>query len=279
MTNAEQAIAVVTWIESHGVSVSPDSRVGVMRSVLVLPNGSPAPIINPDHPNFEIAREALRDLQMLNFAREQLASVPVTSQFRQRLITVLRDTALPQEDVRNSPGRDVQCELYVAAVCMKAGMSPIFDEPDVRCSCDGNTYGIAVKRCKSYHKFERRIRGAVEQVQRAGLRGIVVSDVSVMLNSENQRIDKLVTDDQFRDVARFATHKFIGEHHDQLLEWFKGTEVRGFILIDHHVRRHPTDGWGLDTVTVGVDLAPNHPHDFTTFNAQYTKGLPMSPVS
>jgi aromatic ring-cleaving dioxygenase len=82
----------------------------------------------------------------------------------------------------------------------------------------------------------------------------------------------------FGDIASFTMRKFVGEIHGQLIEWFRGSNARGLILIDHHVRQHPADDWVLDTVTFGVDLAPDHPKYFTMFNDQYRTGLPTAPI-
>jgi hypothetical protein len=275
MTKAELAAHVVKWIEAQGITVSGGSRLDRMRTMLVRPDGSPAPFIAPGEKDFDVALEAERDLQMLGFASDQLASESLPSNFRTRLKLLLKDTALPQDGSANTAGRDVQCELYVAAICMKAGTSPTFDEPDVCCTVDGLGFGIAVKRIKSPGMFKERIREAVKQIERASLPGIVVADVSVMLNPTNERIIQAVSDDVYHAAAKLTMHNFVDGHHAQLSDWFKGSKARGLILIDHHVRQHPADGWGLDTMTFGVNLSPHNQRrrrEFDRFFAVFKSG-------
>ena len=53
---------------------------------------------------------------------------------------LVQDAALPQGSKPQTPGRDAQFELYLAAICLRAGMVPVaYAEPDLTCSIDGRT--------------------------------------------------------------------------------------------------------------------------------------------
>jgi len=101
------------------------------------------------------------------------------------------DKVLPQDDPDQSPGRDAQCELFVAALCLKAGLKPVFNEsPDVRCEMHNQIFGVAVKRIKAQperfdRRFEQRMRQAARQIANSGLPGIIAADISQSLNPTN----------------------------------------------------------------------------------------------
>ncbi len=235
---------VVSWIKDQGIVVSAGSRIDQMRAMFVRPNGEPPPFIAPGDKGFEVALEAERDLQMLGFAGDQLAKVPLPPEFQTRLKRLSKDTALPQDGSANTVGRDLQCELYVAAICMKAGTSPTFDEPDVRCAVNGLKFGVAVKRVKSPGRFEDRVREAEKQIEKVGLPGIVVADISVMLNPTNERIIQPVTDEVYGAAANAMMHKFVNDRYDQLLEWFKCSPAR---LDSHRPSRSAASGRWMGT--------------------------------
>lgn len=272
----ELAAHVIGWIEGQGIAVPPGSRLRRMQAMFVRPDGTPIPFITPGEQDFEVALEAARDMQMLGFVFDQLASASLTSDFAKKLKLLLKDTALPQDGLTDSKGRDVQCELFVAAICVKAGMSPTFAEPDVHCTLEAMTFGIAVKRIKSPDTFKDRIRKAVEQIDRANLPGVIVADISVMCNPTNKRVLRPMTNDMYHAAARAAMHDFVDYYRPQLLDWSKGANARGLILVDHHVRQHPISGWGLDTMTFGENLSPHNQRrsrEFDTFMEWYARGL------
>jgi uncharacterized protein (DUF2236 family) len=143
---------------------------------------------------------------------------------------------------------------------------------------DGLTFGVAIKRVKSLGTFEDRLRKAVKQIRRVNLPGIVVADISVMLNPTNERLIQPVSDGVYRAAADAMMRKFVDDQHERLLEWFRGSLARGLILIDHHVRQHPVDGWELDSMTFGVNLSPSNQRrsrEFECFWRAFQKGLPI----
>jgi hypothetical protein len=182
------ATYVLDTIEAAGVRVPPSSRLWRMHRLL----HSGHTIIQPDHPEYEIALEAERDLQLLGFVFDQCASAPPTPGYIERLEKLVDDSVLPQDNRTKSPGRDAGFELYIGGVCTAAQLFPVsWEEPDVTCVWDGVKYGFAAKRIKSINSLEDRIGGAVDQIQRSGLPGIIVLDVGVAFNPDNHRIAQM----------------------------------------------------------------------------------------
>ena len=75
--------------------------------------------------DFPIALESMRDMQHLGFVFEQLRTQRTDPEFLAIVKRVLKDSALPQQDLEESPGRDKQFELYLAAICQNAGLLPV----------------------------------------------------------------------------------------------------------------------------------------------------------
>jgi hypothetical protein len=146
-------------------------------------------LIAPSDPEFELALEAERDMQLLGFVFEQPNPCSALPTFISLVRRMLEDSGLPQDSGAETPGRDAQFELFVAAVCQSAGLEPVgYEEPDVICSLDGVRYAIAAKRVKSLGSLDKRVKKAAEQIQRASLPGIIAVETCVLLNRNNERI-------------------------------------------------------------------------------------------
>jgi len=89
-----------------------------------------------------------------------------------------------------TPGRDVQFELYCAAVCRRARFSVRSAEPDlvvvplVGHAANLGQIGVAVKRVKSLGQLPKRISEGGKQLA-SSKPGIVIVDISMLLNRED----------------------------------------------------------------------------------------------
>ena len=155
---AENATFVVESIKALGLPVPAGSRVMQMYRTLT---DESRPMIRPTDPDFETAVEAERDLQVLAFVFDVAAAHPTDQKFRDLIRFALGDSVLPQDNRGNSRGRDFQFELFIAAICQNAGLTPIErEEPDVTCVVEGVNYGIAAKRIKGVGNLQKRISKA-----------------------------------------------------------------------------------------------------------------------
>src|SRR5262245_51039241 len=142
-SRAENATYVVDQVRSLGLVPHPTSRLMQMHRALNRGH------VHCDDPDFPAALEAERDLQHLGFAFDQMHAHRDKPKFRALVKRLLKDSVLPQDNRENSPGRDAQFELYLAAICQKAGLLPVdCAEPDVTCTVEGAKFGIAAKRLK-----------------------------------------------------------------------------------------------------------------------------------
>ena len=173
-----------------GLEVPEDSRIKRMYSAVCNDDGSSRGFIPENDPNFDIAREALRDFLQLEFFFDQIRNDPRKAEYVSILKRIVSDSdsALPQDNEQNSPGRDAQAEVFVFGVCKKADMSPVFEEPDVTCEVKGKRFGVAVKRIKNLSKLATRVSEGTRQIHKTGRPGLISVEVTLAVNPKNRSI-------------------------------------------------------------------------------------------
>jgi len=173
---------------------------------------------------------------------------------------VVGDSVLPQYNSENSPGRDVQCELFVGVLCARARLAPIFQEPDLYCTLTNQTVGVAIKRLKAPpdlfdERFKERICNARDQIEKSMLPGVIVADVSQSLNPTGWRVPLEVSDSKFDAVWQTQRDRLKTRVESRLLEWTRGKSVRGVILLNHILRCRPTREWCMELFGSSINLS------------------------
>jgi hypothetical protein len=271
-TRPELSSFVIATIEAAGVQVPPSSRLRRMHDLY----HSGIATIGPDHPDYEIALEGERDMQLLAFAFDQLAETEASDVYRDLIKKLVSDSVLPQNDRTNSPGRDAGFEIYVGAVCTAAQLLPVaWEEPDVSCVLDNTKYVLAAKRLKNIRNIEKRVSKAVKQIDRSGLPGLIVLDVGLAFNPDNHRIRQMHESVFWSEYE--ANFKVTwSDHQSKVQEMMARADVLGIIVHDYHVRQQ-SDGWQLAGMTIRVSAetrsAEGQRH-FTRLSTLYTYGLP-----
>lgn len=273
-TRAENAAFVIESLNELGLKPDSGSRLMRMHRLLT----SEKAVIEPSHPDFETALEAERDLQILSFVFDQAAAKNHDAKFQRLVKSTLKDSVLPQEDRHNSQGRDAQFELFVAAICQRAGLAPVLrEEPDVTCVVDGTRFGIAAKRIKNVDNLPARIQDAADQIEKARLPGIIALDTCIALNRENERITAPIPEPVFGEHYLQALKQFARKFHDRIQEWVRGKGVRGIVLHDQQVRLGDDGQWSLQGMSVWISTARENQRrnrEFSAFRRAYGKGLP-----
>jgi hypothetical protein len=262
------------------ILVPPASRVGSLGRRVTDSDGQFKPV-KTDDPALRAAQETVRDVQQLAFILEQLPPVIDAQVLSDALRRVLKDAEVPVADTAHAVGRDKQCELYVAAICAKAGLRPVLAEPDVVCRADGGDVALAVKRLKSLNKFEDRFQKACQQIAAADMPGFVVVDVSLALNRENLPINIPVPDDDFRTLAQDVMIDLTERKLQAMYEMRQGVGVYGAIFLNHHIRVSEDGVWGLDSMVFVVPLTPHNQRrrrEFDVFQQKFKMGLATAPV-
>lgn len=272
----EHAALITDKLHEIGIIPHTQSRISRMQRVVCDPEGNPR-VLKKDDVNIEIAIESLRDIQQLSFILEHLIVDPDSLAYR-KLRRALKDSTLPQEDEKQSFGRDTQFELYIAAICIKAELVPVnFAEPDVRAFLKEQQFGIAAKRLKSIGNLEKNIRNAGNQIRDSGLPGIIALDTCVAFNNENERIVAPLSGSEFGKRYGEFFRIFIDEYNPRIQEWVRAKGVRGIIFHDHQLRADKEHGWTLQSMTFSLSTARKNQRrgrEFQAFDRQYKQGLP-----
>lgn len=88
----------------------------------------------------------------------------------------------PEHDQASSRARDREFELFVATVCRRSGLPTTLGEPDVIVEYEGAAVSLAAKRLSSAKRIVANLRRAEEQITAAGRPGLVVADVTRILD-------------------------------------------------------------------------------------------------
>lgn len=273
---SEAAKFVVNSIASLGLNVQSGSRFDLMYKTLHNPDGTSRDI-KPDNPNFGVACEALRDITQLEFFFDQVNLNSESQEFRSKIKRLIKDTVLPQNSSTQSPGRDVQAELFVFTACRKVGLNPKFEEPDIVCSLGHQKIPVAVKRIKNLRQLVKRIREGASQIEKVGGCGVVFVDVVIAMNPENYRAIAKIPDVVFGLKWMCLLKKVIDRYHAMIQKAIKGRGVLAVILHDHWVRMDSCGHWGLETMTYRVparEIDSSLSSCLDAFTKKYTGAFP-----
>jgi len=266
---------VLSQFATLGVTIRAGSRWWRIKHLYEANDGV---LILPSNPDYDIAVEADRDLQVMTFVYDNIGDLQTDQEFLVQLQKCGSDSSLPQEDSEQSDGRNAQFHLLNTAICKKAGMSPRFAEPDIVCDIQGKSFGIAVKRIKNLNKLEKRISEARDQVKRSGLPGIIAIEITLAVNPTNERPTVVGSDNNFMDACRRSLTDFVTTKIDKYREKLRGTEVRGIVLDVSFIAHSPAlNGEPVFlNMTYGICTVENNRRrstEFHMFKNCFDKGL------
>lgn len=168
-------------LRCNGVVPSPGSRYLEGLSLLERIERSPSSAVPEEWMLLSELACDLRELLVI------ISRPPILSAQLNCIERILKGNLEPWADCPTSP-RDLQLELYTAGILELGGLSVSFEEPDLRVRCQGQDYGIAVKRIGSMARLDERIRIAVSQIRRSGVPGFVALGISSMVRDRDKYI-------------------------------------------------------------------------------------------
>jgi hypothetical protein len=269
----EQAAFILERVESLGITINPASRL--MRMLRILESGH----IEYSDVRFPVALEAIRDMYQLRLIVDEMDAHRNDLRFVANVKKLLQDAATPQDGNSNTPGRDTQLELYLAAIALRAGMSPVeYEEPDVTCNVEGIKFGIAAKRLKSLDRFEERVKQGAKQIRRANIPGIIACDLTIARNPENRPITSSVQS-QLSTLTGMAKNRQLFERYEQNIhQWVANAGVRALLAFEFTYRVSPdSSSWIHEGMMCWFPTTKNNESaasELTAFQRQFLKGIP-----
>lgn len=286
--NKERAEFVVQSFRDMDIRLRDSCRI--MRYHNVFTKGKPD--IEFGTSRFFLALEAMRELHMFEFIFDQ-ANDPNDKTFRKLVSKCIKDSALAEEDVRKerTPGRDSQFELYIAAACKAARLTPVeHSSPDVLFSIGNLRYCIEAKRPKSIEAIDSCLHDASVQIRESGLAGFIAIDTSAAFALERDEppvpeLDEVwelmrqwrmkltpFPDDYFAQVHYRAMCLVIGEFKEEMNRRMAGRNVLGIVFNDQMPRIMQDHEWGLTGATVTYPTSEGP--EFEIVAGQFKRGLP-----
>lgn len=270
-TRAELAAQIVERVESLGVKVDGSSRLAQMRRVLR------QGFVPPDDPHFLTAVESTRDLYQLRMIVNQLEAHRDQQEFIQNVVLMLQDAALPQKSGQKTTGRNYQFHLYLAAVCLNGGHFVRHEEPDITCIIGGTKYGVAAKRLTSPRGLKDHVKKGADQIQRAGVPGIVALDLTIARNRKNVPMISPLWN-QHRHFLRDAKNRQFHERYSaDFIELGVKTGMLAVLTIEFTLRVSPEQKWALEGAMFWLPTTGGEKHaeqQFCRFQSGFLGGMP-----
>ena len=271
-TRRDQADYIVKQLTRFGVRINPSSRIGMAQRAL-----RRADSIQPDDPDYQIVLESIRDNYQLRHIVDTMDAHRESKAFKDAMHMLRKDLALPQNELKDSPGRNYQFQLYVAALCTNAGIVTRHEEPDVTCDVDGTKFGIAAKRLKTINSLEDNVKDAAKQISNAGIPGIIALDLTIAQNPANRRVMSAIESQWYTILSDARSEDLFKEHGVRIRELVGGKNVLGVWTYMSTLRLMPDRTWSNDCWSFWFDTAENAVEDalFDRFQKRFLKGVPF----
>lgn len=270
-TRREQVDYIVDRLMQFGVRINPSSRIGRAQRVLRRPD-----VVQPDDPDYQIALESIRDNYQLRLIVDTMDAHRESKAFKDATYLLRKDLALPQNELKDTPGRNYQFQLYVAALCTNAGLATRHQQPDVTCDVDGVTFGIAAKRLKTIDSLEDNVKEAAHQISDAGFPGIIAVDLTIAENPTNRRVMSALESQLYSFISDGRSRALFKKHGDAIRELVDGKNVLGVWTYTSTLRLMPDRTWSHDCWSFWFDTTKNAEDDalFDQFQKKFLKGVP-----
>jgi len=269
-TRREQADYIVERLTAFGVRINPSSRIGRTQRVLHRPD-----VIQPDDPDYQIVLESIRDNYQLRLIVDTMDAHRESKAFNDAAYLLRKDLALPQDELRDTPGRNYQFQLYVAALCTNAGLPTRHEEPDITCDVDGTTYGVAAKRLKTIDSLEANVKEAAVQIAGAGFPGIIALDLTIAQNPTNRRVMSAIESRWYSYLSDARARELFKKHGNRIRELVDSKNVLGIWTYVSTLRLMPDLTWSHDCWSFWFDTTHNSQEHalFEQFQKGFLKGV------
>lgn len=277
----EAARMVVMWAGELGIDVHQASRFPTYVRVFNQPRSGT--VIDHDHPRWSDAQRSLHDVTEMHFILQQFYSRRKTEELIAWLPVIdraMKDPSAIDDPKTNSPGRDHQWELLVAACAIARGFKVTYKEPDLLVDPGDGPWAIACKRIKTMKTLSQHIRKAIDQVYLSGIRGFVAADMTIATNEKDDPLDVGLSETDANRMMSTFLKAIIDTHRDVLFQANSSTWCAGLVLnVSMRMTIGPKREWGLRSFHTAVPWAADNKgrrRAFTNFTNALFMALPQS---
>jgi hypothetical protein len=231
--------------------------------------------------------EAIKDIQELWFILEKLGDRLLSAPFVDRLQDAMKDSMLANASGDNTPGRDRQFELFLAAIATRAGFlveefAPVSADWKLTLSTPSACYSLEAKRLKSQSKIESRVGEAADQIRRSRVGGIIVLDISRAANPQGGELESFIPNEALDRIQQNRGESIRRELLPRLQRAIGDAPVGLLILHEFVTRpggeseseRHP---WGLHGLWYSYSLKPEDSdlgRRYAMFDSLFSRAMP-----
>lgn len=222
-----ELIAFEELIQRVGLRLNPSSRLAAFSRRNLQFARKELHVVRGINENNEALLEGGRDFAELSVAARALlpsADPALLKKFQSAL-----GGASSATGESNPASRNIQFELFLAAILRSAGVQVVFAEPDLRLRCGEQMLGIAVKRILSAERIPREVHEGGKQIERQGLRGFVALSLDHLIEDDNYRIE-VANPEQLLLQAKMRAAEVIDGHFEAIRRQTEKLPVLGLYI-------------------------------------------------
>lgn len=275
LTHRAMAESVLEWLRAHPqLRVSDQNRLSRQCRLIVDSQG----IIQKDNPDWRQFVQSLKDLQEYWFIVQILGERLLDAPFLDRFAVSLADPVHPADSAGDTPGRDAQFELFLAAIASRAGLGVdrsrqagadwILTAPTAR-------WSLEAKRVKKMNRVGDRVRKAARQIVTSGIGGVIALDISMAVNPDCSPLPEFVPDNTIAEAHEARTNALAQEMLPSIMQWIGCANV-GFVLLHDFVicpastTQTAGNSWALIELWSKLDTVTTVSSRRTHFDALYS---------
>lgn len=216
--------SIIQEFESLDIHLPTSSRLYHHRQIIE--ESIPAiRIRDPAGEQLQHLGQALRDVEELYLILTTLCNVDSSGlpPVQEKLRELLSGCVLARDD-QNPLARNIQYELFIAALFSKLGFLVDLREPDIWCKYQDEEFCIAAKRMKSKRQVHSRLVEADKQIEDQGVPGVIALGVEQISNPEHSPLML----EECKTVPEQRLELFTEQYSEDLLS--TGTKTVGVIL-------------------------------------------------
>lgn len=216
-------------LEDHGLRVSAGSRLDAyqrsLEKALAIAEGTKPPR------DFDVRlfHHSLFEAEQIGFIVDQLSQPPEVLGWSGRLQSLLSGQADPADESSQTPGRDLQFELFMAALSRAGDYRVSLAEPDVVVRHSELPFGIAAKRPKSLARLDKTVKKARKQIVHSSYDGVVALDISLLQNPESEFAIVTKRELAAQAIRHFADY-FLEHNEGRIRSLINSNRVFGVVI-------------------------------------------------
>ena len=276
----DKIVAVQSKLAQLGLAMQPGDRLSQLAALFTGPDGNMV-TVRTTSPEFKTVLEASREFALLEYTLNHWPFDPKDARATLKLKHSLKDPLLDWDVAHPARGKSLQLELFVAALCHRAGFRPVtLAEPDVACAVRDRPFGFAVKRALSPADVLELVRDAAAQVQATGDRGVVFVDLSCAFSQRYGYVTRPLTEEECNQLHVAWVRKCIEPLHAPLRRTVRGSRTLAVFFWSSFLRFAPTTGWQPEICLMDVDTSQenrSHRRLYAAFRTTLTEAQPVQP--